>query len=214
MKKGITSFKTEIRHVGNGRIFVIGCDEVGRGCLAGPVVAGAVLFDWSKKPEIEALAKRVFITDSKAMTHADRLIASKEIRKLAIGVGIGVVSVSRIDEINILQASLLAMRHAVTKARKDFKNKKSFQILVDGNKSIPGILDQQETVIGGDGKVFSIAAASIVAKVYRDKLMEKLHGDFPEYAWEKNKGYGTKAHREAILKHGLTEHHRVSFCHF
>ncbi|MFA5946008.1 MAG: ribonuclease HII [Patescibacteria group bacterium] len=191
--------------------FIIGCDEVGRGCLAGPVVAGAVFFDWSKPEMIEGLRGRVLIADSKTLTELQREESDEAIRGMASGVGIGVVRVETIDERNILQASLLAMRKAVATATEGLVDDTRPFVFVDGNQRIPYARFDQETVIGGDGKVFSIAAASIVAKVYRDALMKRLHKRFPVYHWDENAGYGTPAHRTAIREHGLTPFHRTSF---
>jgi len=209
MKIGIRSFKIEQDHLKKGRTVIIGCDEVGRGCLAGPVVAAAVCFDWKMKEDVQRLARTIVVADSKVLTPAQREAADKAIRSIAVEVRVGVVSVGVIDKINILQASLRAMKRAVGAG----PCAGPAIILIDGNQKIPGIDHVQETIVGGDGKVFSIAAASIVAKVYRDRLMAKLHQEFPEYNWERNKGYGTKAHKAALQKHGLTPHHRASFIH-
>jgi ribonuclease HII len=130
---------------------------------------------------------------------------------VAIGIGIGVVRVEVIDERNILQASLLAMRKAVAKALEGAPENTRPFVFIDGNQRIPYARFDQETVVGGDGKVFSIAAASIVAKVYRDTLMKRLHKRFPVYHWDENAGYGTPAHKQAIREHGLTPFHRTSF---
>jgi ribonuclease HII len=191
--------------------FIVGCDEVGRGCLAGPVVAGAVFFDWSKPEVLRALRRQVRIADSKTLTEKQRIESDEAIRAVAQGVGIGVVSVGIIDERNILQASLLAMRKAVAKALDGVPKEDRIHVFVDGNQKIPRASFDQETVIGGDGKVFSIAAASIIAKVYRDNLMTRLHERFPMYKWDENKGYGTAEHRRAIDEHGITPFHRKSF---
>jgi ribonuclease HII len=211
MKSGIRSFKHELQYYKSGRESIIGCDEVGRGCLAGPVVAAAVVFDWSKPEDIRRLARLAVIHDSKKLTAEQREFADKLIRTVALKVSVGVVSVKVIDKINILQASLRAMKRGIAALCPDSEERAI--ILIDGNQKIPGIMHAQETVIGGDGKVFSIAAASIVAKVYRDKLMAKLHQGYPVYGWDKNKGYGTPTHKKALKKHGITEHHRVSFVH-
>jgi len=204
--------KFEQERLENGAIIIVGCDEVGRGCLAGPVVAGAVIFDWSKSAEIEELGRRVRIADSKMMTDLQKVESNLAIREVAIGVGIGVVRVDVVDEINILQASLLAMRKAVAQALKGQTDDAIRpHVFVDGNQRIPYARFDQETVIGGDSKVFSIAAASIIAKVYRDDLMTRLHKRFPMYGWDENAGYGTPKHKAAIREHGLTPFHRKSF---
>ncbi len=209
MKSGIRSFKKELEHHKAGRAVIIGCDEVGRGCLAGPVVAAAVSFDWKMTEDMKRLARTIVVADSKVLTPAQREAADEAIRAIAVEVRVGVVSVGVIDKINILQASLRAMKRVVGAG----PGAGPAIVLVDGNQKIPGIDHAQETIIGGDGKVFSIAAASIVAKVYRDRLMVKLHQEFPEYNWDQNKGYGTKAHKKALRKFGLTPHHRTSFIH-
>ena len=212
MKLILPTTKYELERLNNGAIIIVGCDEVGRGCLAGPVVAGAVIFDWSKPEVIQELGRGVRIADSKMMTEKQKSESDRAIREVAIGVGIGVVHVEIIDERNILQASLMAMRKAVTQAldgRIDDTTRPF--VFVDGNQRIPYARFDQETMIGGDGKVFSIAAASIVAKVYRDELMIRLHKRFPMYGWDENAGYGTPAHKTAIREHGLTPLHRKSF---
>ena len=175
-----------------------GTDEAGRGCLAGPVVAAAVIL--SKK------FKHPFLNDSKQLTEKQRLELKPFIEENALAFGVSFVWQHEIDEINILQSSLLAMHKSIYK----LKIKPEF-IIVDGNKfkhfdSIP-----HETIVKGDGKYMSIAAASVLAKTYRDEYMEKIHHDFPEYNWKQNKGYPTKEHREIIQKHGITLHHRKSF---
>ena len=201
----------EIERFAEGVQVILGCDEVGRGCLAGPVVAGAVIFDWSKPEIVEELGRRVRIADSKTLTDAQKVESDLAIREVASGIGIGVVRVEIIDERNILQASLLAMRKAVAQALKSASRNARPFVFVDGNQRIPYARFDQETVIGGDGKVFSIAAASIIAKVYRDNLMTRLHRRFPAYGWDENAGYGTPAHKTAIREHGLTPFHRKSF---
>jgi len=175
-----------------------GTDEAGRGCLAGPVVAAAVIL--SKK------FKHPFLNDSKQLSEKQRLELKPFIEENALAFGVSFVWQHEIDEINILQSSLLAMHKSIYK----LKIKPEF-IIVDGNKfkqyeSIP-----HETIIKGDGKYMSIAAASVLAKTYRDAYMEKIHIDFPKYNWKNNKGYPTREHREVIQKHGITLHHRRSF---
>ncbi len=175
-----------------------GTDEAGRGCLAGPVVAAAVIL--SKK------FKHPFLNDSKQLTEKQRLELKPFIEENALAFGVSFVWQHEIDEINILQSSLLAMHKSIYK----LKIKPEF-IIIDGNKfkqyeSIP-----HETIVKGDGKYMSIAAASVLAKTYRDAYMEKIHHDFPEYNWKQNKGYPTKQHREIIQKIGITLHHRRSF---
>lgn len=175
---------------------IIGVDEVGRGCLAGPVFAAAIVLD-----------PRIFpdgINDSKKLTKKKRSeIFEQLIKKCKYSIGIS--SVQEIEKLNILQSSLLAMNRAIEKI--DTKN---HIILVDGNFA-PNKNENIKTIVKGDQKCISIAAASIIAKVSRDLFMEKLSLEFPNYNWEKNCGYGTKKHIEAIKKFGITKHHRKTF---
>lgn len=176
---------------------IAGCDEAGRGPLAGPVVAAAVIFD-----------KKIFhkeINDSKQVSEKKREFLYKWILENCLSYGIGVVSHEEIDEINILQASLKAMKLATTQL--------SLQpdlVLIDGNKSFITEI-KTKTVVKGDAKSFSIAAASIIAKVTRDKIMKEAHEKFPEYLWKQNKGYPTQAHRDAVKKFGASPLHRKTF---
>ena len=177
--------------------FECGTDEAGRGCLAGPVTAAAVILPLDFSNEI--------LNDSKQLSHTKRIFLKPIIEKQAISYGVAHVFPKKIDEINILNASILAMHQAITKLEKvEF-------ISVDGNrfkgfKNIP-----HQTVIKGDGKYQNIAAASVLAKTYRDAYMEKIHEEFPMYNWKQNKGYPTKEHRAAIRKYGATKYHRLSF---
>ncbi len=186
-------------------IALVGLDEVGRGCLAGPVVAAAVSL-----PEIDpksAVAQQLQkLNDSKALTPAERQELANTIKAVST-YAIAESSVDEIDEINILQSSLLAMK----RARKQLCLVSPVVLLVDGNKKIPGMRDCQITVVKGDAKSASIAAASIIAKVYRDELMQELSALFPVYRWNANKGYASEQHRMAIKEHGLTPVHRKSF---
>jgi len=177
---------------------VAGIDEVGRGPLAGPVHAAAVILNPRKLPK--------GIDDSKAMTEAKREAAFDEIMRKALAVGIGMASVEEIDGINILQATMLAMTRAV-----DALAVTPVFALVDGNRVPTGLPCPAQAVIKGDAKVLSIAAASIIAKVTRDRLMNELDAVFPGYHWSKNKGYGTADHMEALARLGATPHHRTSF---
>jgi ribonuclease HII len=175
-----------------------GCDEAGRGCLAGPVFASAVI-----------LPKDFFhplLNDSKKMTEANRYELRKVIEKEALAYAVEEVSSKEIDEINILNASFLAMHKAIAKL-----SAKPELLLIDGNrfKEYKGI--PHKCIIKGDAKFASIAAASVLAKTYRDDYMKQLHEQDPRYGWLKNKGYGTEIHREAIEKYGASEHHRHSF---
>jgi ribonuclease HII len=175
-----------------------GLDEAGRGCLAGPVFAAAVILPKDYKHK--------FLNDSKQLTKAQREILRKEIEKEAIEWAVGEVSHTKIDEINILNASFLAMHHALDQLKCIPE-----LLLVDGNRFKPYKKIKHECIVEGDTKYLSIAAASVLAKTYRDDLMLKLSHEFPLYSWETNAGYATKKHRDAILAHGVTPHHRLSF---
>lgn len=178
--------------------YEVGCDEAGRGCLSGPVVAAAVILGNDFENDI--------INDSKLLTEKKRNLLRPFIEQNALFWAVGVVSPKEIDEINILNASFLAMHRAI-----DQLNCQKDLIIVDGNrfnayKDIP-----HECIVKGDSKYMNIAAASILAKTYRDEYMEKIHEEFPMYNWKKNKGYPTKDHRAAIKEFGATPYHRVSF---
>lgn len=175
---------------------VAGVDEAGRGPWAGPVVAAAVILNPHCTP--------AGLRDSKTLTEKRRRDLSAALWKTA-RIGVGVSSVEEIDAMNILQASLLAMSRAVA----NLPIPPSICI-VDGNIK-PKLQCPAYTVVKGDAKSFSIAAASIIAKETRDRMMRELARDFPQYAWESNKGYGVSAHREALASHGVTQHHRRSF---
>jgi len=177
--------------------FECGTDEAGRGCLAGPVTAAAVILPLDFSNEI--------LNDSKQLSHSKRTFLKPIIETQAISYGVAQVFPKKIDSINILNASILAMHNAISKLEKvEF-------ISVDGNrfktfKKIP-----HQTVVKGDEKYQNIAAASVLAKTYRDAYMEKIHDEFPMYNWKQNKGYPTKEHRAAIRKYGTTKYHRLSF---
>jgi ribonuclease HII len=179
---------------------VCGIDEVGRGPLAGPVVACAVILDRSKMPR----SLRKCIDDSKKLTAEEREEYAAALRCCAI-IGLAAAAVTEIDRINILRASLLAMRRAVAALPVQ-----PTAALVDGNQA-PSLPCSVHTVVGGDGRSLSIAAASIVAKVARDRLMHRLALRYEGYGWETNVGYATAEHRAAIVRLGLTPHHRLSF---
>jgi len=204
----LPSTKTELDLAKKG-IVPIGVDEVGRGPLAGPVVAAAAWVD----PKIleKDFDLKKFIRDSKTLSEKKRneIFLFLEEEK-GFEIAIGEVSPMTIDRINILNASLLAMRLAVENLNKKIK-KNNPLILVDGNKTIPGVTHQQKYFIKGDRDVFSIAVASIYAKVYRDNLMIEYHQKFPDYGFDCHKGYGTKKHMEALGKCGACEIHRRSF---
>jgi len=179
-------------------VFEAGCDEAGRGCYAGPVFAAAVI-----------LPKNFYhplLNDSKQVKEKDRDKLRVFIEEHAISFGVGIVSNEEIDQINILQASFKAMHVAV-----DQLNIRPELLLIDGNRFKPYPFIQHKCIIKGDGKYANIAAASILAKTYRDAFMYQLHDLFPMYGWNKNKGYGTLTHRNAIAQYGLTPYHRMSF---
>ncbi len=175
-----------------------GCDEVGRGCLAGPVVAAAVILPKNYEHEI--------LNDSKQLNREERLLLTEEIQRDAISWGIAEISNEEIDKINILNASFKAMHLALDKL-----NRKPDLLLIDGNRFQPYGDVKFECVIKGDATYLSIAAASILAKTYRDELMTKLSEEYPGYAWETNVGYPTEEHRNGIRNLGITPYHRRSF---
>ena len=175
-----------------------GCDEAGRGCLAGPVVASAVML----APNFN----NSLLNDSKKLSEKSRNLLRPIIEQEAIAFGIGIVSEKEIDKINILNASILAMHRAL-----DQLNTSIDFIIVDGNKFKPYNNIPHETIVKGDGKYLSIAAASVLAKTYRDEYMLQLDKEFPQYGWKQNKAYPTKKHREAIAKYGATKYHRITF---
>lgn len=176
---------------------VAGVDEVGRGPLAGPVYTAAVILNPGDLPK--------GIDDSKAMSEARREKAFDDIMGSALAVGIGIASVEEIDRINILQATMLAMRRAV-----EGLSVQPVHALVDGNR-VPDLTCTAEAIVKGDATVLSIAAASIIAKVTRDRVMCELDLSCPGYSWARNKGYGTADHLEALARLGPSVHHRVSF---
>jgi ribonuclease HII len=175
-----------------------GCDEAGRGCLAGPVFAAAVILPKDFHHDV--------LTDSKQLTRIQREELRPLIEEKALAWAVAKVDHTVIDEINILNASFLAMH----KALKKLSSKPQF-IIVDGNRFNRYKKIKHSCVVEGDGKYFSIAAASVLAKTYRDDFMRRLHKRFPLYHWNTNKGYGTPEHRDAIEQHGITEFHRRSF---
>jgi ribonuclease HII len=210
------TFSYENKKIKQGYQYIIGCDEVGRGSLAGPVVATAVVFN-RLKIENRKLKIRE-IKDSKLLSPEVRGRLSETIKNSAYW-SVGVVSQNIIDEINIHNAALLAMRRAVEGLGLPFDSDALAQddsdnvlVAVDGKFTIPNINISQEAIVDGDNKIISIAAASIIAKVYRDDLMRYQHERYPIYNFAQHKGYGTEQHREAIAKHGLSPLHRLSFC--
>lgn len=196
----------------SGRVsYVLGCDEVGRGSLAGPVVAGVVAFNQSFFAQRPAWTK--LINDSKQVSPSLRTELAFHIKQTASAWSVGVVSAGAIDKINILQATKRAAESAVRKIHMQLDvGVKSTFLLVDGNFLLPGFLGRQESVVRGDATVFCIAAASLVAKVYRDALMVKLDKKFTGYHFAQHKGYGTPEHRRCIFEFGLSPVHRATFC--
>ena len=191
----LKEYEREYEHLG----YVCGIDEVGRGPLAGPVVAGAVILPKD--------CKILYLNDSKKLTPKKREELYDVIMEGAVSVGIGIVGPERIDEINILQATYEAMRQAISKLSV------TPDVLLNDAVTIPGVDIKQVPIIKGDAKSVSIAAASIVAKVYRDRLMTELDEQYPGYDFASNKGYGTAAHMEGLRKLGLSPIHRTTFVH-
>lgn len=175
-----------------------GCDEAGRGCLAGPVFAAAVILP----PDFE----NDLLDDSKKLTEKQRYQLRPIIEKEALAWAVEMVDNGKIDEINILNASFLAMNKAIKKLKIVPEH-----LLIDGNRFRPQVELPFTCMIKGDGRFYSIAAASVLAKTYRDDFMNALHREFPDYDWLQNKGYPTRKHREAIKKHGITPYHRLSY---
>ena len=192
-------------HFHEGKIEA-GCDEAGRGCLAGSVYAAAVIFPADYQNEA--------LNDSKQLTDKRRYELREVIQRDALAWAVGIVTPEEIDKINILNASILAMHRAL-----DQLKVRPEAIIVDGNRFKPyrtvvngtTVDIPYTTIVKGDGKYLSIAAASILAKTYRDDYMDKLAEEYPQYDWQRNKGYPTKKHREAIKLHGITPYHRHSF---
>lgn len=179
-------------------IIEAGCDEAGRGCLAGPVFAAAVILPEDFECEL--------LNDSKKLTEKQRYELRSIIEQNAICWAVGIVTEKEIDKINILQSSFLAMHRAVEQL-----NVRPQHLLIDGNRFKPFEDIPYTTIVKGDGKMLSIAAASILAKTYRDDFMLEIHQKYPVYAWDKNKGYPSVAHRKAIEEFGPCEYHRMSF---
>lgn len=184
----------------------VGLDEAGRGPLAGSVFAGAVLLPADFRDDR--------LDDSKKMTERDRYAVREVIEREAVAWGVGEVSAAEIDEINILNASFRAMRRAFAQLQERLPaGVEPERLLVDGNRFRPGrLLIPYECVVKGDAKLAPIAAASVLAKTWRDDYMLRLHEEYPVYGWDRNKGYPTELHREAILRHGLSPYHRRTFC--
>lgn len=182
----------------SGKILEAGLDEAGRGCLAGPVVAAAVI--------LPANYQHSGLTDSKQLSPAQREQLREEICREALAWAIGQVDHTEIDQINILNASFLAMHRALDQLRQEPEF-----LIVDGNRFTPYKSISHACIVKGDAQYLSIAAASVLAKTYRDKLMSDLAKEYPHYGWEKNAGYPTVKHRQAIFTHGTTPYHRLSF---
>jgi ribonuclease HII len=182
----------------NENLIEAGCDEAGRGCLAGSVYAAVVILPKDFKNEL--------LNDSKQLTAHQRYRLRPVIEKEAIACAVGIVTPEEIDKINILNASFLAMHRAIDKleVRPEY-------LLIDGNRFNPYHDIPYKTIIKGDGKYMSIAAASVLAKTYRDDYMIKLDAEYPQYDWKENKGYPTKKHREAIKQYGVTPYHRMTY---
>ena len=175
-----------------------GCDEAGRGCLAGPVFAASVVLPQDFQNDV--------LNDSKQLSERQRYQLREVIQREALAWAVGVVSNEEIDQINILRASILAMHRAVAQLQV-----RPQHLLVDGNRFMPYEDIPHTTVVKGDATYMSIAAASILAKTYRDDFMLRIHKEYPQYHWDRNKGYPAPAHREAIRQHGATPYHRMTF---
>ncbi len=186
-----------LKHSVTNQKFECGTDEAGRGCLAGPVTAAAVILPLDFTHEQ--------LNDSKQLSHNKRMTLRPIIEQQAVEFGVAHIFPKEIDQLNILKSSIMAMHRAI-----DQLEQVTF-IAVDGNRFTPYGETPFQTVIKGDGKYLNIAAASVLAKTYRDAYMERIHAEFPMYNWKQNKGYPTKEHREAIKQFGPTKYHRRSF---
>ena len=182
----------------NKDLIEAGCDEAGRGCLAGSVYAAAVILPRDYHNER--------LNDSKQLTARQRYALRDEIERDAVCWALGIVTAREIDELNILRASITAMHRAI-----DALSVRPEALIIDGNRFLPYKDLPHTTIVKGDGKYLSIAAASILAKTYRDDYMADLHREYPFYGWDHNAGYPTREHRQGIAQHGLTPYHRLSF---
>lgn len=182
----------------NKGVIEAGCDEAGRGCLAGPVFAAAVILPEDFQNEL--------LNDSKQLNEKQRYELRPIIEREALAWAVGIVDNHEIDKINILRASIEAMHRAIRQLKI-----RPEALLIDGNHFYPFEDIPHTTIVKGDGKMMSIAAASVLAKTYRDDFMTQIHNEFPVYNWAVNKGYPTKDHRAAIAQHGVTPYHRMSF---
>ena len=189
---------TMLKNNFSGYQFEAGTDEAGRGCLSGPVVAAAVILplDYHNK----------LLNDSKQLSEAKRKKLRPIIEKDALAFGVSFINEKEVDQLNVLQASITGMQRAIS-----MMSITPEYIIVDGNKFKPYKDVPFETIVKGDAKYLSIAAASVLAKTYRDDFMEKIHKEFPFYNWKNNKGYPTKEHRKAIQEYGITKYHRKTF---
>jgi len=182
----------------NETLIEAGCDEAGRGCLAGSVYAAAVILPKDYHNEL--------LNDSKQLTAKKRYLLREQIERDAIAWAVGIVTPKEIDEMNILRASITAMHRAV-----DQLKVRPEALIIDGNRFYKYQDLPHTTIVKGDGKYLAIAAASILAKTYRDDYMAELHKEYPHYGWDRNAGYPTKEHREGIRQHGTTPYHRMTF---
>lgn len=182
----------------NEELLEAGCDEAGRGCLAGPVYAAAVILPKDFRHDV--------LNDSKQLSEKRRYLLREVIQAQAIAWAVGVASSEEIDRMNILNSSLLAMHRAI-----ELLDVQPEHLLIDGNRFKPYFDIPYTTIVKGDSKFLSIAAASILAKTYRDDYMNQLHLEYPVYKWNENKGYPTKKHRQAITEHGTSPYHRLTF---
>lgn len=182
----------------NDTLIEAGCDEAGRGCLAGSVYAAAVILPKDYHNEL--------LNDSKQLTAKKRYLLREQIERDAIAWAVGIVTPKEIDEMNILRASITAMHRAI-----DQLKVRPEALIVDGNRFYKYQDLPHTTIVKGDGKYLAIAAASILAKTYRDDYMAELHKEFPHYGWDRNAGYPTKEHREGIRQYGTTPYHRMTF---
>lgn len=189
---------TMLKNNFSGYQFEVGTDEAGRGCLSGPVVAAAVILplDYHNK----------LLNDSKQLSEVKRKKLRPIIEKDALAFGVSFINEKEVDQLNVLQASITGMQRAIS-----MMSITPEYIIVDGNKFKPYKDVPFETIVKGDAKYLSIAAASVLAKTYRDDFMEKIHEEFPFYNWKNNKGYPTKEHRKAIQEYGITKYHRKTF---
>jgi ribonuclease HII len=203
IKKQVPTLLEEMALFAQGYSFIAGLDEAGRGCLAGPVVAAAVILPLEDSEA--TIARLVGVNDSKQLTAAQREHLYDVVMECAVAVGVGIGSVELIDERNILNATKHAMRQALQQLSTPPQ-----ALLLDA-LLLPRMTLPQRSIIKGDARCLSIASASIIAKVTRDRLMVKLHEEYPAYSFDQHKGYGTPAHLEALRCHGATPHHRRSF---